>query len=163
MLSGNFRLSPGDASLGARFMQAGARTLADHLALEFGEGAEHLHQHAAGGPEVDRLGQRSEFCAGDADPLEDREKVFERAGQTVELPDDERVAGAALVEHLVQLGTLPSSAGRGFLEQLRTSGILERANLGRGFLGFGFGDARIAEEHIRCFFLLPINCICQRN
>ncbi len=30
-------------------MQAGARALADHLALEFGEGAEHLHQHAAGG------------------------------------------------------------------------------------------------------------------
>jgi hypothetical protein len=30
------RLSPRNASLGARFMQAGARPLADHLALEFG-------------------------------------------------------------------------------------------------------------------------------
>jgi hypothetical protein len=53
-------------------MQAGARALADHLALEFGERAEHLHQHAAGGAgRVDRFGQRPEFRAGGADPFED--------------------------------------------------------------------------------------------
>src|SRR5271166_2982955 len=69
-------------------MQTGARALADHLALEFGEGAEHLHQHPAGGAgRVDRFGQRFEFRAGRADPFEDGQKVFERAGQAVELPD----------------------------------------------------------------------------
>ena len=164
LLGGDFRLSPGNASLGACFEQAGARALADHLALEFSEGAEHLHQHATGGAGcIDRLRQRSEFRAGGADPFEDGQKVFERAGQAVELPDDERVAGAELVEHLVQFGTLPPSAGRRFLEQPGASSVLERANLGRGFLGVGFGDASVAEEHICRFFLLPITCIWQQN
>jgi len=90
-------------------MQSGARALANHLALEFGGGAEHLHQHAAGrAGGVDRLGQRPEFCAGGADPFEHREKVFERAGHAVEPPD---FAGAELVEHLVQLGVLPRRSG----------------------------------------------------
>jgi hypothetical protein len=49
-------------------------------ALEFSEGAEHLHQHAAGGAGcIDRLRQRSEFRAGGADPFENGQKVFERA------------------------------------------------------------------------------------
>jgi hypothetical protein len=121
LLGGDFRLSSGDSSLSARFVQAAARALADHLALEFGEGAEHLHQHAA----VDRLGQRSEFRVGGIDPFEDGQKVSERAGQAIELPDDERVAGTELVEHLVQLGTLPPSGGRGFFEQPGASGVLE--------------------------------------
>jgi len=164
LLRRDFWLSPRDAPLGARFVQAGARALADHLALEFGEGAEHLHQHAAGGAgRVDRLRKRPEFRADDADPFENGQEVFERAGQTVELPDDERVAGAELVEHLVQLGTLPPSAGRGFLEQPGASGVLERTNLGRRILGLGFGDAGIADEHICRFFLLPITCIWQHN
>jgi len=38
LLRRDFWLSPRDAPLGARFVQAGARALADHLALEFGEG-----------------------------------------------------------------------------------------------------------------------------
>ena len=66
--------------MGTLFVKAGARPLADHFVFEFGEGAEHLHQHAAGGARrVDGLGQRLEFRAGGADPIEEREKVFERA------------------------------------------------------------------------------------
>jgi hypothetical protein len=97
------------------------------------------------------------------DPFENGQKVFERAGQAVELPDHERVAGAELIEHLVQLGTLPPSAGRGFLKQPGASGVLERANLGRGFLGLGFGDAGVAEEHVCRFSLLPNKYIWQQN
>jgi hypothetical protein len=41
----------------------------------------------------------------------------------------------------VQIGTLSPSAGRGFLEQPGASGVLERANLGRGILALRFGDA----------------------
>jgi hypothetical protein len=135
LLRCDFWLSPRDAPLGARFMKSGACTLADHLALEFGEGAEHLHQHSTGGAgSIDRFRKRPEFRAGGADAFENGQEVFERAGQAVELPDDERVARAELVEHLVQLGTLPSSAGRGFFEQPGASGVLERANLGRGIL-----------------------------
>ena len=63
----------------------------------------------------------------------------------------------------MQLGPFPSSAGRGFLEQLRAAGVLERAYLGRGFLRVGFGDAGVAEEHVRRFFLLPIMYIWQQN
>ena len=127
LLRCDFWLSPRDAPLGARFMQSGACALADHLALEFGEGAEHLHQHSTGGAgSIDRFRKRPEFRAGGADPFKDREKVFERTGQAVEFPDDDRVAGVELVEHLEQLGTFPSSAGRGFFEQAGASGVLER-------------------------------------
>jgi hypothetical protein len=64
--------------LGACFEQAGARAFADHLAFEFGEGAEYLHQHAASGAGcVDRLRQRPEFRASGADPFENGQQVFE--------------------------------------------------------------------------------------
>ena len=54
----------------------------------------HLHQHAAGGAGcIDRFCKRPEFRTGGADPFENGQKVFELAGQAVELPDDERIAG----------------------------------------------------------------------
>ena len=71
LLRCDFRLSPRDAALSARFMQSGACALADHLALEFGEGAEHLHQHSTGGAgSIDRFRKRPEFRAGGADAFE---------------------------------------------------------------------------------------------
>jgi hypothetical protein len=56
------------------------------------------------------LGQRPELRAGGVDPFEDGEQVFERAGEAVEFPHDERVAGAELVEKAVKLGAVPATA-----------------------------------------------------
>ena len=80
------------------------------------------------------------------------EQVLERPRQPVELPDDEGVAGAHLIEQPMQFGTIPSSAGRRFLEDFLAAGFFEHADLRRGVLIFGLGDAGVAEQHDCRFF-----------
>jgi hypothetical protein len=69
--------------------------------------------------------------AGLGDPLHDVQHVLEAAAQAIELPDDDGVAVAELVEHAVQLRSVPAPAGRGFLEQLAASRRLQRLGLQR--------------------------------
>jgi hypothetical protein len=53
-----------------------------------------------------------------------------------------------------RLRPIPPSAGQRLLERLLAAGLLELAHLRRCFLGVGFGDAGVAEEHERCFLVL---------
>ena len=130
-LAGIELLSPAaDASFGPGGGETGRGALPDHRALELGEGADHLHHHAPGrGGGVDVLGDRPEAGARLADPLHDVQHVLQRAGQAVELPDNDRVALAQVVEQAVQLRPVPAPAGGGFLEQAPATGRLERLRL----------------------------------
>src|SRR5690242_9308592 len=65
---------------------------------------------------VDRLGNRAEARAGVPDSLHDMQHVLERARQAVELPDDDDVTLPQLIEHALQLGPVPASAGGGFFK-----------------------------------------------
>jgi hypothetical protein len=71
----------------------------------------------------------AESGAGGADPLHDVQHVFERARQPVELPDNDHVALAQLVEHAVQLGPVPAPAGGGFFENAAAAGGAQRLRL----------------------------------
>ena len=76
------------------------------------------------GPEVSiELGKRAELAAGGLEAFKDDEQVFERARQTIELPHDEGIAGAELIEQAVQLGPIPPSARRGLLEYFLAAGF----------------------------------------
>jgi len=59
-----------------------------------------LHYHHAPGRRggVDVLRQRPETSPGLDNPLHDVQHVFQRSGQPVELPDDDGVALAKLIE-----------------------------------------------------------------
>jgi hypothetical protein len=72
-------------------VEAGAGALAEHGALELGEGTDNLHHHPpGGGGGINRFGQALE---GGPCPLqlsrEITQQVFERAGKPVELPHDD--------------------------------------------------------------------------
>ena len=73
------RLAARVASFLAGAFQTGAGALPDHLALELGEDADHLHHHAPGGRgRVDGLGQRTESGSGRVDLFHYGQKVFQR-------------------------------------------------------------------------------------
>src|SRR4029077_20500307 len=96
-----------DAAFSARRGQTGGRPFADHGAFELGEATDHLHHHATRWRRgVDRLGDRAEAGAGGADSLHDVEYVFQRPRQAVELPDNDNITLAQLVEHAMQLGSV---------------------------------------------------------
>ena len=56
------------------------------------------------------------------DPLHDVQHVLQRAGQAVELPDDDGVAFAQVVEHAVQLRPVPTAARGRLLEHAPAAG-----------------------------------------
>ena len=92
--------------------------------------ADHLHHHASGRRRgVDRLGQRAEAGASFVNPLHDVQHILQRARQPIELPDDDDIALAQLVEHAVQLGPVPAAAGGGLLEDAAAAGGAERLGL----------------------------------
>jgi hypothetical protein len=115
--------------------------------------------HMIGELKILELRQKAKNASGDKFSLKE---LFERAGEAVELPHDGRVAGAGLVERPMKLGPIPPSAGRRFLEHLFAAGLLE-GEFGKCFLGLGFRDAGVVEEHERCFFLFAITDIWQWN
>ena len=84
------------------------------------------------------FGERAELAAGGVDAFEDDEQVFERARQPIELPYNEGVAGAKLIEQLMQFGSVPPSTRSGLLEYPLAPGFFERADLRGGFLILGF-------------------------
>ena len=71
---------------------------------------------------------------------------FSERRQAVELPDHHDVALAQLVEQAVQLGPVPTAAGRGLLEQASAARGLQRFGLQGVGLLVALGYARIAEQ-----------------
>ena len=90
-----------------------ADALAGDLALELGEGEQHVQRqpaHAGGGVEL--LGHRDEGDARGIEDLDDLGEVGERAGQPVHLVDHHEVepAGADIAEQALQAGALQRAA-----------------------------------------------------
>jgi hypothetical protein len=124
-----------------------ARALADHRALELGEGAHHLHHHAARrGGGVDRLRERAEARARRLDPLHDVEEVLEAAAEAVELPDHDHVALAELAQHLLQRGPVPAPARRRLFEDAPAAGARQRRRLRGVGLLVALADPGVAQE-----------------
>jgi hypothetical protein len=139
--------TPADPSFRPGGSEARRRPLADHRPLELGEGSDHLHHHPAGrGGGVDVLGNGTEARARGADPLHDVQHVLERARQAVELPDDDGIALAQMVEQSMQLWPIPTPAGRGLLEQAFATGGFERFRL-QGRRRFGDLELDPKERH----------------
>jgi hypothetical protein len=116
-----------DAALSTRRSDAGGSPLPDHGTFELGKRANHLHHHAPGRRRsVDVLRDGPEPGTSHGDPLHDVQHVFQRPGETIELPDHHGVAIAQMVEHAVQLGTVPSATGRSFLEEAPASRGFQR-------------------------------------
>ena len=91
-----------------------ADALAGDLALELGEGQQHVQgqaSHAGGGVEL--LGDGDEAGALGVEHLDDLGEVGERAGQPVDLVDDDQVdlAGADIGEQLPQGRAFEGAAG----------------------------------------------------
>ena len=85
--------------------QPGAGAFADEVALELGQGREHVEDElAAGGGGVDRLLEAAEPDPALGQPGDGVDEVAQRAAQPVEFPDDQGVAGAELVQDLLEAG-----------------------------------------------------------
>ena len=140
---------------------------ANHGPFELSEGSDHLHHHPARRCSgVDGLGEAAEACPGDLDLLHQVQEVFEAAAEPIQLPDDDHVSLAELVEHLMQLGTIPAATGGVFGEHARDPGVFERAELRGGVLVLGFADTGVTDVHRAswgCFTLLPLSVTVQHG
>ena len=95
--------------------QAGLGALADQVALELGQRAEHVEDAlAAGRGCVGALLQRAEPDARTLEPCNRVDEVLERAPEPVEPPDDQRIAGPQVLQRGRQPGAVGAgAAGRG--------------------------------------------------
>src|SRR6266851_1541125 len=111
------------------------------------ERADHLHHHPTRWRRsVHRFGETAKARFPLLNPLHNCEHIAQRAGQTIEFPDDQHVAFTELTQQLVELGPIPAAAGGLLAKDEFTAGSLERCDLGRGVLLAG-GDASVADEH----------------
>ena len=104
-MPGQHRGSPAAAAAGPGGGQAGAGAVTDEVTLELGQRGEDVEdQLAAGGGGVDLLLQ-----AAEPDPVVGQagdgvDQVAQGAAEPVQLPDDQGVAGAELVQGLLEGG-----------------------------------------------------------
>ena len=121
--------------------------LADHVALELGQGAEDVEdQLAAAGGGVDLLGQALEADPPLLQPSDRLDQVWERSPETIELPDDEGVPRADVAERLLETWPIGLGAAGGVGEDPLAAGLFQRILLEREGLIMG-GDAGIANKH----------------
>jgi hypothetical protein len=131
---------------GAGGGQAGGGALPDEIALELGQRAEEVeHQPAALRGGVDALAEALEAHAPALEVADDVQQVAQGAAQPVELPDQERVAGAELVEHLRQLRSGRQGAAGGIHEDAVAAGGAQGVELEVRRL-LARRDAGVAEE-----------------
>jgi hypothetical protein len=89
------------------------------------------HQHAAGGRRVDRFGERPETDIPAVHQLDRFSQLLHRPGQTVELPHNQGIAVAHIVECRGQLRPVALRAGGFLLEDAPTASHLQRIKLKR--------------------------------
>ena len=112
LLRGELGAATPDAALLTGGIDSGLSAFPQHGALELREGPHHLHHHPAGrSGRVDRLGQAAESRSGFRELLHDREHVAQRAREPIQLPDNDDVTAAKLIEEPEELGPLPTSTG----------------------------------------------------
>jgi hypothetical protein len=126
--------------------QPGGGPFADQVAFELGQGREHMEdQLAARGGGVDRLMEAVEPDAALGQSGDGVDQVAQGAAQAVEFPDDRGIAGAQLVQDLVEGGAVGAGAAGRLGEHPIAAGGLQRVDLELWLL-IGGGDAGIAEQ-----------------
>jgi hypothetical protein len=119
---------------------------ADEVAFELGQGGEHVEDElATRGGGVDRLLQAAESDPAVGEAGDGVDQVPKGAAEAVELPDDQGVAGAQLVQDLLEGGSVGAGAAGGLGEHPVAAGSLQGVDLELGVL-VGGGDAGIAEQ-----------------
>ena len=99
LLGGELGAASPDAAFLTGGIDSGLSAFPQHGALELREGPHHLHHHPAGrSGRVDRLGQATESRSGFPELLHDREHVAQRAREPIQLPDNDDITGAKLIE-----------------------------------------------------------------
>jgi hypothetical protein len=89
------------AAAGSGGGQPGVGPFADEVAFELGQGGEDMEDElAAGGGGVDRLLEAAEPDPAVGQAGDGVDQMAQRPAQAVELPDDQGIAGAQLVEQL---------------------------------------------------------------
>ena len=123
-------LSPSPAAHRLGLLQPRVRALKCQLSLELRHGREDVEDEPSsrrGG--VDRLG---EHLQPDLTPLQvggGLHQLAHRAGQSIEFPHHESVAGAHVVERALQLGSVAGGARRLLSEHALAAGALKRLQL----------------------------------
>ena len=103
------------------------------------------HELAARGGGVDRLLEAAEPDAAVGQAGDGVDQVPEGAAEAVEFPDDQGVAGAELVQELLEDGAVGAGAAGGLGEHPVAAGRGEGVDLELGVL-VGGGDPGIAKE-----------------
>ena len=128
-------------------IDSGLSAFPQHGALELREGPHHLHHHPAGrSGRVDGLGQATKSRAGFPELLHDREHVAQRAREPIQLPDNDHITGAELMEEPEELGPVPTSAGNLLTVDALAPRRFERRHLSRGVL-IVRGNAGVTDQH----------------
>jgi hypothetical protein len=134
------------AAAGSGGGQPGAGAFADEVAFELGQGGEDVEDElAAGGGGVDRLLQAAEPDAALGQAGDGVDQVAQGAAEAVELPNDQGVTRAQLVQELLEDGAVGAGAAGGLGEHPVAAGRLQGVDLELGLL-VGGGDAGIAEQ-----------------
>ena len=135
LLRGELGAATPDAALLTGGIDSGLNAFPQHGALELREGSHHLHHHPAGrSGRVDRLGQATESRANFPELLHDREHFAQRARQPIQLPDNDHITGAKLIEEPEELGPVPTSSGSLLAEDAGATSPFQRRYLSRSVL-----------------------------
>src|SRR4029450_6851930 len=102
------------AAAGPGCNQPRSCAFADQVAFELGQGREHMEdQLAARGGGINRLLQPPEADATVGLPSDRVDQVAQGAAEAVQLPDHQSVAGAQLVQDLLEDGPVGAGAAGG--------------------------------------------------
>ena len=136
-----------DAALLTGGIESGLSAFPEHGALELREGPHHLHHHpTCRSRRVDRLGQATESRSGFSKLLHDRKHVAQGAREPIQLPDNDHITGAKLIEEPEELGPVPTSAGSLLAVDALAARRFERGDLSRRVLIVG-GNAGLTDQH----------------
>jgi hypothetical protein len=139
------RRSTAVAAAGAGGGQAGAGPLPDQVAFELGQGSEHVETPTCRrGGGVDLLLQAAEPDATLGQAGDGVDQVTQRPAKAVQLPDDQGVAGAELVQQLLEDRVVGAGAAGGLGEDPVAAGRGEGVDL-QVWLLVGGGDASVAQ------------------
>jgi len=137
---------PAAATPGPSSGQPGAGAFADELAFELGQGGEDVEDElAAGRGGVDRFLEAAEPDATVGQAGDGVDQMPQGPAEAVEFPDNQRVAGAELVQDLLEGGAVGAGAAGGLGEHPIAAGRGEGVDLELGVL-VGGGDAGVAEQ-----------------
>ena len=110
LVGGDDRAAPPLATALARGAQARLSALADQIALELRQGAEDIeHQHTSRRGGVDVFGERTEPDASRRQLADLLDQVAHRAAEPIELPHNQRVAGAQIGQRFAKTGGIAES------------------------------------------------------